>query len=166
YNWFRYYDPGTGRYITSDPIGLAGGLNTYGYVGGNPIGYSDPSGLFCVYGLCVQGPVPVPVPRLPTIPAWVLTGPGAAVVGGAAIGVGGGMVINNGYEWIFDNTIGSDIYDIINDDATDDSRDDSQKSKKDHCIELCSDSTLPTTDYGVTFFKCLNDCMEKPDDCE
>ena len=45
YNYFRYYDPETGRYITSDPIGLAGGINSFGYVGGNPTRWIDHLGL-------------------------------------------------------------------------------------------------------------------------
>lgn len=45
YNWHRYYSPKEGRFITSDPIGLAGGLNTYGYGNQNPLRYIDPDGL-------------------------------------------------------------------------------------------------------------------------
>jgi RHS repeat-associated protein len=45
YNYFRDYDPATGRYLEADPIGLAGGVNVYAYVQANPVRYVDPSGL-------------------------------------------------------------------------------------------------------------------------
>jgi RHS repeat-associated protein len=40
----RYYDPVSGRFTQEDPIGLAGGLNLYGYAAGDPINFSDPFG--------------------------------------------------------------------------------------------------------------------------
>jgi len=48
YNRFRYYNPGTGQFINQDPIGLAGGINSYQYAD-NPTGWVDP------LGLCKEG---------------------------------------------------------------------------------------------------------------
>jgi RHS repeat-associated protein len=45
----RYYDPATGQFTQPDPIGIAGGLNVYGFAAGDPISYSDPYGLKVVF---------------------------------------------------------------------------------------------------------------------
>jgi RHS repeat-associated protein len=44
YNYFRDYEPGTGRYVESDPVGLNGGINTYAYAASTPLISVDPSG--------------------------------------------------------------------------------------------------------------------------
>ena len=70
FNYFRDYDPRVGRYVQSDPIGLAGGINTYAYVGGNPLRLVDP------LGLANSGPYPRPtVPVGPAFIAATLSGP-------------------------------------------------------------------------------------------
>ena len=48
YNHHRYYDPTSGRYLTSDPLGIEAGINTYEYSGGDPINHYDPLGLYLV----------------------------------------------------------------------------------------------------------------------
>lgn len=53
YNVMRDYDPVTGRYLQSDPIGLAGGINTYAYANGNPLSFVDPMGLYAE--ICANG---------------------------------------------------------------------------------------------------------------
>ncbi|HEY6330282.1 MAG TPA: RHS repeat-associated core domain-containing protein, partial [Blastocatellia bacterium] len=45
YSRARWYDPSQGRFISQDPIGMAGGLNRYSYGANNPVSFSDPSGL-------------------------------------------------------------------------------------------------------------------------
>ena len=49
YNWNRFYNPETGRYLRKDPIGLYGGVNVYSYALNSPLRYFDPMGLIVIY---------------------------------------------------------------------------------------------------------------------
>jgi RHS repeat-associated protein len=56
YNYFRDYDPRLGRYIESDPVGLAGGINSFLYAGGNPVASVDFFGLIGgTFGVTLPG---------------------------------------------------------------------------------------------------------------
>ena len=65
----RYYSPSIGRFISEDPVGYASGqTNAYAYVGGNPVSYSDPSGLQVPFPYT---PVPPPSGAGSNTPSWV-----------------------------------------------------------------------------------------------
>jgi RHS repeat-associated protein len=67
----RYYDPGTGRFTQEDPIGLAGGLNVYGFADGDPVNFADPFGTCPVMlSLAVLATVDGPLPFSKA--AWAL----------------------------------------------------------------------------------------------
>ncbi len=79
----RYFDPGSGRFTQEDPIGLAGGLNVYGFGGGDPVNYSDPFGLWAWSDAIAQG-----------VANWGARRRG--VVGTVAVNVG--AALNAGFE--------------------------------------------------------------------
>ena len=87
YNYFRDYQASTGRYLQSDPIGLGGGMNRYGYVLGRPSQYVDP------YGTCLsEGAIKI-----------IAGAAGGAVTGGILFGVPGligGAVVGGGAEYL------------------------------------------------------------------
>ncbi len=89
YNRFRYYDPALGRYLSRDPIGVAGGLNCYLYAGNDPVNRADPTGLWWKAALAIVAAVAVAAVVVLTAP---ISGPLLIIAAGAAAGAAGAMV--------------------------------------------------------------------------
>jgi RHS repeat-associated protein len=89
YNYFRSYNPTTGRYSQPDPIGLEGGWNRLGYVGGNSLNFTDPRGLNPIAGAIGGAEIGTAI------------FPGVGTVIGGAVGAGLGVLAGYGLDRMF-----------------------------------------------------------------
>lgn len=123
YNYFRSYDPTTGRYTTSDPIGLAGGINTYAYAASYPIGLFDAFGLDAadvgtVLGCGIGGGIGSTIGGTGGAAGGLLCGPGAVACSpaGAAAGAAAGGMLGCAGGAVVGRSIGKFIDKICSDD--------------------------------------------------
>lgn len=108
HNGFRQYDPSTGRFIQSDLLGLADGPSTYSYGQSSPLNNSDPSGL-----AVATMPWGAASPSINwTAVRLVASRLGPLAFAGSA-GYMVGTEVSNGYEQVFGDSIGGDIFDLF-----------------------------------------------------
>jgi RHS repeat-associated protein len=167
YNWHRFYDPETGRYISADPIGLVGGMNLYAYVQNDPVNRIDPWGLnpgaaaaWGTFGKTVAGAATVAAS--PVIGVIITT---ASIVFGMPTTVGDGTLKNVSDDWkkdgewrdsgIQDMPGYEDVFYPPEPDPNKQKRDDAEEK----CFALCEDYMGDPCGQGNEFSKCMKDCM-------
>lgn len=95
----RYYDPLIGRFLSEDPLGLAGGINPTSFVGGDPVTFMDPMGMLVCVIPCGYDPVTwLPSSPRPGFPGFDDQGGGGAA-GDQTTGPPGGQDDPSGPTW-------------------------------------------------------------------
>jgi len=97
YNWHRHYDATLGRYVQPDPLGLTAmlsdGPSVYGYVGGSPFAYADPTGQFAWIPFILAAGTAMFLPETANSPGpndeIIQSDPAAPYIAGALAGISG-----------------------------------------------------------------------------
>jgi RHS repeat-associated protein len=103
YNYHRYYDPRTGRYITPDPIGQRGGINLHLYASNNPVNSIDQEGL-----IAIPGPTGAIGGSIVGFLSGTITGAISGAEQGGVVGAIGGAV-GGGLAGMFSGAVGGFI---------------------------------------------------------
>jgi len=167
YNYFRDYEPATGRYVESDPINLLGGINTYVYVGSRPLLFVDPLGLSpngwgCMVGgtIGMVGGAALCSPSGPG--ALACSAAGGALVG-AALGCATGSLIPEPEPLVTPQPMPfapADTGEVCPDDG------EFCREQRRACAEMCADvQTDPNRNhvYGGSISQCIRNCL--PEKC-
>ncbi|MDR0787459.1 MAG: RHS repeat-associated core domain-containing protein [Gemmatimonadota bacterium] len=104
----RYYSPNTGQFTQPDPIGIAGGMNVYGYANGDPVNFKDPFGL----DKCKERPVEDCRTVITQDEVYFIGMAGGFVVGGGFVG-STGFYFGSGMAGIYHQgggAVGVDVY--------------------------------------------------------
>jgi RHS repeat-associated protein len=184
----RYYDPGSGRFLSEDRMRFRAGVDFYSYVWNNSVNRVDPFGLLpsascaCkiaagalsggIAGGRIGGKVGGFFGGVGGGIAGLLGGAaggelaepvGGGIPGGAAGAIGGaaaGAAAGSRIGAGVGAAVGALIGALLADRTCDDTKQDRCKQVKADCIDSCSDSSLPSGDNGFRFWNCVNRCLE------